>query len=106
MSLVDTSTLRLIERLPGWRARIFNSARMTFAHYEFDAGSTIHEHHHEQEEVWNVIEGELELTIGGVVQRAGPGLVAIVPPNTPHSVRALSDGRAMIVDHPLRFDVG
>jgi quercetin dioxygenase-like cupin family protein len=79
---------------------------MTFAHYEFDAGSTIHEHHHEQEEVWNVIEGELELTIGGVVQRAGPGLVAIVPPNTPHSVRALSDGRAMIVDHPLRFDVG
>jgi quercetin dioxygenase-like cupin family protein len=106
MSLVDTSTLKIIERLPGWRARIFNSANMTFAHYEFDAGSTIHEHHHVQEEVWNVIEGELELTIDGVVQRAGPGLVAIVPPNTPHSVRALSDGRAIIVDHPLRFDVG
>jgi quercetin dioxygenase-like cupin family protein len=106
MSLVDTSTLRLIERLPGWRARIFNSASMTFAHYEFDAGSTIHEHHHEQEEVWNVIEGELELTIDGVVQRAGPGLVAIVPPNTPHSVRALSDGRAIIVDHPLRLGFG
>jgi quercetin dioxygenase-like cupin family protein len=106
MSLVDTSTLRLIERLPGWRARIFNSASMTFAHYEFDAGSTIHEHRHEQEEVWNVIEGELELTIDGVVRRAGPGLVAIVPPNTPHSVRALSDGRAIIVDHPLRPDFG
>jgi quercetin dioxygenase-like cupin family protein len=106
MSLVDTSTLRLIERLPGWRARIVNSASMTFAHYEFDAGSTIHEHHHEQEEVWNVIEGELELTIDGVVQRAGPGLVAIVPPNTPHSVRALSDGRAIIVDHPLRLGFG
>jgi unsaturated pyranuronate lyase len=106
MSLVDTSTLRLIERLPGWRARIFHSASMTFAHYEFDAGSTIHEHHHEQEEVWNVIEGELELTIDGVVQRAGPGLVAIVRPNAPHSVRALSDGRAIIVDHPLRPDFG
>jgi len=79
---------------------------MTFAHYEFDAGSTIHEHHHEQEEVWNVIEGELELTIDGVVRRAGPGVVAIVPPNTPHSVRALSGGRAIIVDHPLRRDFG
>ena len=78
---------------------------MTFAHYEFDAGST-HEHHHEQEEVWNVIEGELELTIDGVVRRAGPGVVAIVPPNTPHSVRALSGGRAIIVDHPLRRDCG
>ena len=106
MSLVDTSTLSVIERLPGWRARIFNSASMTFAHYEFDAGSTIHEHRHEQEEVWNVIEGELELTIDGVVRRAGPGLVAIVPPNTPHSVRALSDGRAIVVDHPLRPDFG
>ena len=105
MSLVDTSTLRIIERLPGWRARIFHSASMTFAHYEFDAGST-HEHHHEQEEVWNVIEGELGLTIDGVVRRAGPGVVAIVPPNTPHSVRALSGGRAIIVDHPLRRDFG
>ena len=56
---------------------------MTFAHYEFDAGSTIHEHHHEQEEVWNVIEGELEVTVDGVAQVAGPGMVAIVPPNTP-----------------------
>ena len=106
MSLVDTSTLRIIERLPGWRARIFNSAGMTFAHYEFDAGAAIHEHRHEQEEVWNVIEGELELTVDGVAQRAGPGLVAIVPPNTPHSVRALSDGRAIVVDHPLRPDFG
>jgi quercetin dioxygenase-like cupin family protein len=106
MALVDTSMLRVIERLPGWRARIFNSASMTFAHYEFDAGSTIHQHHHEQEEVWNVIEGELEITVDGVAQVARPGVVAIVPPNAPHSVRALSDGRAIIVDHPLRFDVG
>jgi quercetin dioxygenase-like cupin family protein len=106
MPLVDTSTLRVIERLPGWRARIFHSASMTFAHYEFDAGSTIHAHHHEQEEVWNVIEGELEVTIDGVTLAARPGVVAIVPPNTPHSVRALSDGRAIIVDHPLRRDFG
>ncbi|HEY1751973.1 MAG TPA: cupin domain-containing protein [Caulobacteraceae bacterium] len=106
MALIDTRALKVIERLPGWRARIFNSASMTFAHYEFDAGSTIHEHHHEQEEVWNVIEGELEVTIDGAAQVARPGVVAIVPPNTRHSVRALSDGRAIIVDHPLRLDVG
>jgi len=104
MPLVDTSQLTVIERLPGWRARIFNSASMTFAHYEFDAGSTIHEHHHEQEEVWNVIEGELEVTVDGVACLARPGVVAIVPPNTPHSVRAVTDGRAIIVDHPVRWD--
>ena len=105
MPIVDTSELKVTERLPGWRARIFNSASMTFAHYEFDSGSTIHAHHHAQEEVWNVVEGELEVTIDGVAQVARPGVVAIVPPNTLHSVRALTDGRAIIVDHPLRWDV-
>ena len=105
MPLIDTAALAVVERLPGWRGRIFHSANMTFAHYEFDAGSTIHEHHHEQEEVWNVIEGELEVSIAGERRRAGAGQVAIVPPNTPHSVRALTDGRAIVVDHPLRWDM-
>lgn len=106
MPIVDTSELKVVERLPGWRARIFHSGSMTFAHYEFDAGSTIHAHHHPQEEVWNVVEGELEVTIDGAVHIARPGVVAIVPPQTPHSVRALTDGRAIIVDHPLRLDAG
>lgn len=102
MPIVDTSGLATLEKLPGWRARIFHSAAMTFAHYEFDEGATIHEHRHEQEEVWNVLDGELEVTIDGVADVAGSGMVAIVPPNTPHSVRALSSGRAIIVDHPVR----
>jgi quercetin dioxygenase-like cupin family protein len=48
------------------------------------------------------IEGELEVTIDGVAEIARPGIVAIVPGNVRHSVRALSDGRAIIVDYPLR----
>ena len=104
MPIVDTSELKVTERLPGWRARIFNSASMTFAPSEFDAGTSIHRHSHPQEEVWNVIEGELEVTIDGVAQVARPGVVAIVPPQTAHSVRALTDGRAIIVDHPVRWD--
>jgi len=102
MPFVDTCSLAVIERLPGWRARIFHSGAMTFAHYEFDAGASIHEHLHEQEEVWNVIEGELEVTIDGRAQIATPGMVAIVPPQARHSVRALTAGKAIIVDHPLR----
>jgi quercetin dioxygenase-like cupin family protein len=106
MSIVDTSQLTIVERRPGWRGRSFNSPNMTFVHYEFDAGSTIHEHHHEQEEVWNVIEGELEVTIDGETFVARAGMVAIAPPNTPHSVRALTDGRAIVVDTPLRSGFG
>jgi quercetin dioxygenase-like cupin family protein len=102
MSLVDTSTLDVIERLPGWHGRYFHSANMTFAHYDFVRGASIHEHSHLQEEVYEVIEGELEMTIDGVVHIARAGLVAIVPANVRHSAKALTDGRAIIVDYPLR----
>jgi quercetin dioxygenase-like cupin family protein len=104
MPFVDTSKLDVIERKPGWKGRFFQSPSMTFAHYDFARGSSIHEHFHPEEEVWQVIEGELEVTIDGVTKIARPGLVAIVPPNARHSVKALTDGRAIIVDYPLRQD--
>ena len=102
MTFIDTHKLPVVQRLPGWRGRYFDSASMTFAHYEFDAGAAIHEHFHPQEEVYHIIEGELELTIGGVTQRTGPGFVGIVPPNTLHSVKAISSGKVIVVDHLLR----
>jgi quercetin dioxygenase-like cupin family protein len=37
---------------------------------------------------------------------ARPGVVAIVPPNARHSVKALTDGRLIVVDHPARPDFG
>jgi quercetin dioxygenase-like cupin family protein len=102
MSFIDTTKLPMVERLPGWRGRYFDSANMTFAHYEFDAGSSIHEHSHPQEEVYEIVEGELELTVAGISQRLRPGMVGIVPANALHSVKAISSGRLIVVDYPLR----
>ena len=75
---------------------------MTFAHYDFVRGASIHEHSHPQEEVYEVLEGELEVTIDGVTQIARPGVVAVVPGGVRHSVKALTDGQAIIVDCPRR----
>lgn len=102
MPFVDTRHLDVIERLPGWFGRYFQSENMTVAHYDFRRGASIHEHHHPQEEIYEVIEGELEMTIDGVTQIASPGLIAIVPSNVLHSVKALTDGRVIIVDYPRR----
>jgi quercetin dioxygenase-like cupin family protein len=104
MPFVDTSTLGVVERKPGWFGRFFDSPSMTFAHYEFTAGATVHEHSHPQEEVWQVVEGELEIDVGGDVRIAGPGVAAIVLPNVRHAVKALTNGRAIVVDYPLRPD--
>jgi quercetin dioxygenase-like cupin family protein len=102
MPFVDISSLKVIERLPGWYGRYFHSPNMTFAHYDFKRGASIHEHFHAQEEVYEVVEGELEVTIDGAAEIARPGVVAIVPSNARHSVEALTDGRAIIVDYPAR----
>ena len=102
MPFLDTNDIEPYERRPGWIGRTFHSPSMTFAHWEFTAGADIHEHGHPQEEVWQVIEGQLEVTVGGETQVAGPGMVAIVPAGVSHSVRAITDGKAIVTDWPLR----
>lgn len=104
MPFIDTRDLDVIERLPGWHGRYFHSPSMTFAHYDFTNGASIHEHSHPEEEVYEVIEGELEVTIEGTAQIVRPGIVAIVPANARHSAKAFTDGWAIIVDYPLRRD--
>ncbi|SDR60853.1 Cupin domain-containing protein [Rhizobiales bacterium GAS113] len=106
MPFVDTRSLKVFERLPGWKGRYFHSENMTFAHYDFTRGSSIHEHFHPEEEVYEVLDGELEVTIDGVVEIARAGFVAIIPSNVRHSVKALTDGQVIIVDHPARRDFG
>ena len=100
--IVDVNNLPVTERLPGWFGRYFHTKNLTFAHYDFVRGASIHEHFHPEEEVYEVIEGELEITIDSVAHVIKPGLAAIVPANARHSVKALTDGRAIIVDYPAR----
>jgi quercetin dioxygenase-like cupin family protein len=102
VTFVDTKSIPAVSRKPGWYGRQFDSPSMSFVHYEFDAGATVHRHAHDQEEVWHILEGELDVSIGGDTRRAGPGMVAIVPANTEHEVKALTAGKAIVVDFPLR----
>jgi mannose-6-phosphate isomerase-like protein (cupin superfamily) len=79
---------------------------MTFAHYDLaEDAAPLHEHQHEQEEVWHVVDGEIALTIDGEEQVLTTGCVAVVPPETPHSVRPIGAVRAIIADYPRRPDL-
>jgi quercetin dioxygenase-like cupin family protein len=105
LTIIRIDDLREIERLPGWHGGYFHTEHMTVAHYRFARGASIHEHFHPQEEVYQVLEGELEITIDGVVNMASPGVAVIVPSDASHSVRALTDGRLLIVDCPRRPEI-
>src|SRR3974390_3445568 len=106
MPFIATNRLPTCEKGAGWRGRQFASQSMTFVHWTFEAGASVHEHSHPQEEVWEVLSGVLEVTIEGVSEVAGPGGVAIVPPDARHSVLARQAGTAIVVDHPLREPFG
>ena len=106
MPFSGLSDLKTFDIMPGWLGRFLHAEKTTTAYWEITAGAApVPEHDHAQEEIWHVLEGELEVTIAGETQRAGPGAIAIVPPHTPHSVRVLSDARAIVVDSPCRDEL-
>jgi quercetin dioxygenase-like cupin family protein len=107
MPLVDTAQVVSRSPIPGWYGRFVDGENMTVVYWTIEAGAPpVHEHEHLQEEIWNVIEGEIEVTIAGVTQTAGPGCVALVPPGVRHSVRALGRTRVIVIDHPKRQPFG
>ena len=102
MPIIDIRQLDAGEPLPGWHDRYFRGEQMSFACYDVDSGAAIHEHWHDEEEVWFILEGTLQFTLNGVVQVAGQGSAAVVPPNTRHAVTALSNAKVIIANHPVR----
>ena len=104
MPFVELSEIREREPVPGYRVRFIHSDSMTVAYWEIEPGASMPSHSHSHEQIVNLIEGEFELMVGDEVRSLVPGLVAVVPPDVPHSGRALTRCRIMDVFHPVRED--
>lgn len=92
------------EILPGFTARFIHTDTLTIGHVRIARGSTLPEHSHIQEQITNVVSGELQMTVGGETQTCGPGTAVLIPSNTPHSAFALSDCYVIDVFQPARAD--
>lgn len=104
MTFVNLNNLKEFELAEGVRARIINCESMSISYVTLDTGVNMPEHKHINEQVVNVIEGELELTVNGEPRMLKPGVVEVLPPNIPHGAKALSDCRVIDVFHPVRED--
>ncbi len=98
----DLPELRLAE---GITARAVHAGTVTVMHVKFEEGALVPEHSHHHEQVVNVIEGELELTVDGEKHSLTLGKAMILPPNIPHSGLALTACRVVDVFHPVREDL-
>lgn len=106
MALISENDMLHGSPLPGWRGRFFHSTNMTFARWTISTDAQdLHEHHHEQEEIWNVVEGSIALTVDGIEMLVGSGDAAVIPPNTPHSARIVGPAEVVVTDFPLRHDL-
>lgn len=104
MPLTDLEQVKELTLAPGIRARVVNTGTMSVAHVVLDEGAVLPEHAHHNEQVVNVIDGELELTVAGETHTLRRGLVVVLPPMVPHSGRAVSRCYVVDVFHPVRDD--
>jgi quercetin dioxygenase-like cupin family protein len=69
---------------------------VSFARYEPGAEAPLHAH--EEEQVFVVVDGEFDVTLGDETRRLKVGEAAVIPPWVPHRVTASNDGPATQID--------
>ena len=98
------STVKGRELRPGLYGRFVHSASMTLSFVDIKKGSVMEEHKHPHEQITYILEGELEMIIGGERMLLTPGMVHVIPGNVPHSAYAHTDVKVMDAFHPVRED--
>ena len=104
MGFIELSVLPELEIAKGIRAHVVTTDTVTVLHVKIEEGALLPEHSHYNEQVVNVIEGELELTVEGKKYTLMPGNVMVLEPNVVHSGRAVKACRVVDVFHPVRKD--
>lgn len=105
MPSLNLDALPARELFPGYRGRLVHSETMTLAYWDVDAGAPAPEHSHPHEQILNLIEGEFELTVRGETESLKAGAVVVIPPDAPHSGRAVTACRIIDAFHPVREDL-
>ena len=104
MPFISLKDIQAKEMVPGYLARFVHSENMTFSYWDVKAGSIMPEHIHTHEQINILIEGEFELTIEGEERKVLPGMVNVIPSNSKHSGKAITDCIIMDVFSPVRED--
>lgn len=77
---------------------------MTFGYVELEAGSSVPMHQHVHEQITYILEGELDMVIGGKSCLLTAGMYYVIPSNTPHSAIANTDCKVIDAFSPVRED--
>lgn len=101
MNIKDIKPKELVPGITGYYAHGNN---MTFGYVELKAGSHIPMHQHVHEQITFIIEGELDMAIGGKNCLLTAGMYYVIPSNTQHSAIAKTDCKVIDAFSPVRED--
>lgn len=104
MYTCNLSDVKGKEIIPGYHGKFVHTENMTLAYWNIAAGSPLPEHVHPHEQVVNVIEGTMELTVEGEVHELKEGSVMVIPGGVPHAGKAVTKSRVIDVFYPVRKD--
>ena len=104
MSFINLKTITEREVVPGFKGKFIHSDNVTIVHWDITAGAKLSEHNHYHEQITNIINGELELTIEGITKVLKSGELVVVPSNVKHSGRAITNCYVIDVFYPIRED--
>ena len=107
---MDICKMQLIKNIkpkelaPGISGHYVHSSAMTFGYVELQQGSIVPMHQHVQEQITYILEGELDMMIGGENSLLTAGMYHVIGSNVPHSAIANTDCKVIDAFSPVRED--
>lgn len=92
------------EIVPGITGYYAHGDKHTFGYVEIKKGSVVPEHHHIHEQITYILEGQLNMVIGGESCSLTAGMYHIIPSNVTHGALAISDCKLIDTFSPVRED--
>lgn len=102
MNLIKNNTPK--ELAPGLTGYYAHGKDMTLGYVEIKAGSDLPQHQHVHEQITYIIEGQLNMVIGGNSCSLTAGMFYVIPSNVPHGAVAVTDCKVIDVFNPVRED--
>jgi quercetin dioxygenase-like cupin family protein len=100
----DIKDIKVKEVVPGILGHYAHGAGLTLGYVEVAAGSILPQHSHVHEQITYIIEGQLDMVIGGKDCSLKAGMYYVIPSNVPHGATAPVDCKVIDVFNPVRED--
>ena len=102
MKHYSLSSIEEKELYPGFIARIIHTELQSISYVKCLKGAVLPPHKHSEEQVLNLLEGEMDVTVEGKTIRCTAGDVVHIPSDALHTVTAITECLAIDLFAPQR----